>query len=408
MARCIVVSCFRLRIRVRMSTSIGMQESDFREKLDILKQQGLYRQLRAVSSAAGRVVRMQGRPAIAFCSNNYLGLAHHPKIIQAVKAGLDSWGFGAGASRLLSGTTDIHERVQARLAKAFHKQAALIFPSGYQANVSVLGTLAGAGDLIVMDKLVHASLIDGARASGATVRTYPHKQFDKLQRLLERGKFDNALLVTDSLFSMDGDFADLKALVEIKKNYNALLMVDEAHAFGCVGCDGLGGAAKAGVLDEVDIYTVTFSKALGGVGGAVVCSQAVADYLIQCARGFIYSTAIPSVVCLGAEAALDVVSGEPERREQLWQQADFLRRSFRDMGLNIGDTQSYIIPVILGSVEKTMMVSRHLLDRGFLVPGIRPPTVPPDSARLRVSVMSEHTREDLENLCEALKQILKL
>jgi len=387
---------------MKMVLNMFMQDQNFQTELDELKRRGLFRQMRMVSSAAGRMVKIQGREKIVFCSNNYLGLANHQQIIQTVKTGLDRWGFGVGASRLLSGNTEIHERVQGRLAQLFRKEAALIFPSGYQANLSVLSTLTGQGDLIVMDKLVHASLIDGARASGAMVRTYPHKQTDKLQRLLAGGKFDKAIIVTDSLFSMDGDFADLKELVEIKKKYNALLLVDEAHAFGCVGPDGLGWAAETGVLDEVDIYIVTFSKALGGAGGAVVCSQTAADYLINRARGFIYSTAIPVVSCLAAEAALDVVAAETERRERLWENAKYLRRRFREMNLNLGATESYIIPIILGSAEKTMAVAQQLFNQGFLVPAIRTPTVPADSSRLRISVMSDHTKEDLKNLCGAL------
>lgn len=377
---------------------------DFQDELNHRKQQGLFRQLQSVSSAAGRRIRIAGQEKIVFCSNNYLGLANHPSIIQAAKEGLDQWGVGAGASRLVSGNTDVHERVQARLAQLFRKEAALIFPSGYQANFSVLSTLAGEGDLIVMDKLVHASLIDGALASGAAVRSYRHNQFAKLQRLLEGGQFDNAIIVTDSLFSMDGDFADLKELVEIKKKYNALLLVDEAHAFGCVGRDGLGWAAESGVLDEIDIYTVTFSKALGAAGGVVICSQTVADYLINHARGFMYSTAIPAVICLAADVALDVISAEPERRQRLWENAAYLRQRFQELNLNLGETQSYIIPIILGSAEKAMAASRQLFDLNMLVPGIRPPTVPVDSSRLRISVMSEHSREDMDSLCQALKR----
>ena len=207
---------------------------------------------------------------------------------------------------------------------------------------------------------------------------------------------------------MDGDFADLKELIEIKQKYNALLLVDEAHAFGCVGPNGLGWAAETGVLDEVDIYIVTFSKALGGTGGAVVCSQTAADYLINRARGFIYSTAIPVVSCLAAEAALDVIAAETERRERVWENAQYLRRRLREMDLNLGATQSYIIPIILGTAEQAMAVSQQLFDQGLLVPAIRPPTVPATSSRLRISVMTDHTKEDLENLCGALKRLSDL
>ncbi len=401
-----LLSIFLLLLLELAGNSIWMQERGFQAELDDIKERGLFRQLRMVSSGVGSKVRIEGREKIVFCSNNYLGLAEHPQIIQAIKAGLDRWGFGAGASRLISGHTEVHVRLEKRLAALFHKEAALIFPSGYQANLSVLSTLAGEGDLIVTDKLVHASLLDGARISGAAVRTFPHKQTDKLQRLLAGGNFDKAIIVTDSLFSMDGDFADLKELVEIKKKYNALLFVDEAHAFGCVGPDGLGWASETGVLDDVDIYIVTFSKALGGAGGAVVCSQTIADYLINRARGFIYSTAIPAVACLAAEAALDVAAAEPERQDRLWENADYLRRRFRELDLNLGATQSYIIPVILGSAEKAVAVSQQLFDQGFLVPAIRPPTVPLASSRLRVSVMNEHTDEDRDNLIRALQRIL--
>jgi len=383
-----------------------MQDQRLSTELDELRRLGLFRQMRTASAAAGRMVRIGGREKLVFCSNNYLGLATHRQIIQAVQAGLDRWGFGAGSSRLICGNTEIHERLQTRLAQLFHKESALIFPSGYQANTSVLSTLAEEGDLVVMDKLVHASLLDGARASGATVRTFPHKQTDKLQRLLAGGKFDKALIVTDSLFSMDGDFADLRELVAIKKNYDALLLVDEAHAFGCVGPEGLGWASESGVVEEVDMFIVTFSKALGGVGGAVVCSQVVADYLINRARGFIYSTSIPAVSCQAADAALDVVWSEPERRERLWENAEYLRGRFREMDLDLGGTESYIIPIILGSSEKAVAVSQQLFEQGLFVPAIRPPTVPPASSRLRVSVMNDHTDEDMDNLVHSLERIL--
>jgi 8-amino-7-oxononanoate synthase len=374
-------------------------------ELDELKRRGLYRAIQTVSSTAGRTVRIQDREKIVFCSNNYLGLANHPKIIESVQIGLATWGFGAGASQLISGHTEIHERLEDRLAALFHKEAALIFPSGYQANISVLGALAGKGDLIVMDKLVHASLIDGARGSGAAVRTYPHKQTDKLKRLLDEGKYDKAIIVSDSLFSMDGDFANLEELVEIKNKYGVLLLVDEAHAFGCVGPDGLGWAAESGVLDEVDITIITFSKALGGVGGGVVCSRTVADYLINRARGYIYSTAIPAVHCLAVETALDLEAAEPERRKQLWKNSEYLRKRLQENNFDVGLCRSYIIPILSGSAEKVVAISQQLFAQGLWVPGIRPPTVPPGASRLRISVTSEHTQEDLEQLIRGLQQI---
>jgi len=374
-------------------------------ELDELRRLGLYRTIQTASSAANRTVTIQGREKIVFGSNNYLGLASHPEILESIKLGLTTWGFGAGSSHLLSGHTEVHERLEDRLAALLHKEAALIFPSGYQANLSVLGALAGEGDLIVMDKLVHASLIDGARASGAAVRTYPHKQTDKLKRLLDEGKYDKAIIVTDSLFSMDGDFANLEELVEIKNKYGVLLLVDEAHAFGCAGPDGLGWAAETGVLDEVDIAIITFSKALGGAGGGVVCSRTVADYLINRARGFIYSTAIPAIHCLAVETALDLIAAEPERRKQLWENCEYLRKQLQENSFNVGLCRSYIVPILLGTPEKVMATSQQLFAQGLWVPGIRPPTVPPGASRLRISITSEHTQEDLEQLIRGLQQI---
>ncbi|MBN1845332.1 MAG: aminotransferase class I/II-fold pyridoxal phosphate-dependent enzyme, partial [Sedimentisphaerales bacterium] len=253
-----------------------MSENGYERRINELKRRGLWRQLSTVESVAGRTAIIQGRETVVFGSNNYLGLANHPHIIEAIKQGLDAWGFGAGASRLLCGNTAAHERLQHRLAGLLHRPAALVFPSGYQTNIAVLSSLAGPGDLVILDKLSHASLIDGAGASGATVRTFGHRQPDRLRRLLDRGGFRNAIIVTDSLFSMDGDLADLAELVEIKRRYDALLLVDEAHAFGCLGPDGAGWAAALGLLDAIDVVVVTFSKALGGVGGAVACSRTVA------------------------------------------------------------------------------------------------------------------------------------
>lgn len=358
--------------------------------------------MRTVGSAAGRTVQIEGARKLVFCSNNYLSLANHPDIIAAVKKGLDEWGFGPGASRLISGNTEVHEGLERRLARMFAKEACLIFPSGYATNLAVLSTLVGPGDLIAIDKLVHASLIDGAQASGADVRTWPHGQTEKLKRLLQRGQYKQAFVVTDSLFSMDGDRAPLPELVDIKRRYGAMLMVDEAHAFGCIGPEGKGCAAEAQVLHEVDIMVATFSKALGGAGGFVVCEQLIADYLINRARGFIYTTGIPAVNCLAAQAALDVIAAEPQRRERLLTNAAYLRGQLRQMKLDIGRSESYIVPVIIGPAAQAAAAAHQLWERGFMVPAIRPPTVAPASARLRISLMSEHRREDLDGLCEAL------
>lgn len=382
-----------------------MLSDRYANHLEELKNAGLYRQLRCVSSASGRTILLDHHPRLVFCANNYLGLAADPRVAQAVSEAVKQWGWGAGASRLISGNLSPHEQLQNRLAQFLGKEAALVFPSGYATNTAVLNTLVGENDLVVMDKLSHASLIDGARMCPGTLRTYPHGQPNKLRRLLEKGGYEQAFIVTDSLFSMDGDFAPLAELVDIKKQFRAVLMIDEAHAFGCLGPDGRGLAAEQGLLAEVDIFIATFSKALGGSGGFVACDRVIADYLINHCRGFIYTTAIPAANCAAAWAALDIIAAEPQRRQRLLGHADALRQRCRDLGLDIGPSASYIIPVIIGSAEKTMAAAEELYRRGFLVGAIRPPTVPPGGSRLRISLMSEHTHKDLDGLCAALKDL---
>ena len=377
--------------------------SDFFEaELIELEGRGLRRSLRRFESAMGVKATVQGEEKVVFGSNNYLGLANHPKIIAAVKDGLDRWGYGAGASRLICGNARPHEELQQRLATMLGKDACLIFPSGYMTNHAVLSTLAGKGDLIAVDKLSHASIIDGARASEATLRVWPHGDLGKLERLLGRGDYEQAFIVTDSLFSMDGDAAALTELVELKRRYGAVLMVDEAHAFGCLGPEGKGLAAQRGVLDEVDVLVATFSKALGGAGGFVAGSQVMADYLVNRARGFIYTTAIPAVNCVAAGAALDIIAAEPQRSGRLRENGEYFRKRCKELGLDTGASQSYIVPIMLGSAEKAVAAAEELWRRGFLTPAIRPPTVAQGSARLRISLSSEHPQEMLDGLLEAL------
>lgn len=375
-----------------------MMESSCQQALDELKANGLYRCLRRLDSPSGRQVHIAPETKRVFCSNNYLGLAGDPRIVAAVAEGAAEWGFGSGGSQLICGNQTPHERIQQRLADFLGKQAALVFPSGYQTNNAVLATLPGRGDLIAIDKLVHASIIDGARASEAELRVWLHNRPDKLRKLLDKGGYHQAFIVTDSLFSMDGDLAHLAELVEIKNEYEAVMVVDEAHAFGCLGPGGRGWAAECGLRDEVDLYIGTFSKALGGGGGFVAAAGPVIEYLINKARGFIFSTGIPAVNCIAAETALDIIEREPERRERLIENGELFRRLCREKELNIGTSESYIIPLIIGDSRKTVALAEKLWQAGFWVPAIRPPTVAPGSSRLRVSLMSEHTREDIEGL----------
>ena len=379
----------------------------FKTELDQLQWRGLLRRMRVLGSAAGRKVKVDGEEKLMFASNNYLSLAHHPEVVAAVREGLDQWGYGSGGSRLMCGNTEVHEHLQRRLAEMLGKEASLIFPSGYAANSAVLSTLAQRGDMIAVDKLVHASIIDGARACAGVLRAWPHRQTEKLQRVLARGRHRRAFIVTDTLFSMDGDKAPLQELVALKRRYETILIVDEAHAFGCIGPKGAGVAAEADLLEDIDIIVATFSKALGGSGAFVASSREIIDYLINRARGFIFTTGIPTVNCLAAEAALDVIAAEPYRSERLIDNGEYMRRCCYEMKLNTGVSESYIVPILIGAAERSMKVSNILWDRGFMVPAIRPPTVPPGGSRLRVSLMSEHTKEDIYRLCQTIKEALK-
>lgn len=375
-------------------------------QLKDLRDDNLYRQLHALEGPTGTRVKIAGSEKLVFCSNNYLGLANHPAVVQAVKDGAGTWGWGAGGSRLICGNMTPHEHLQERLAQMLGKEACLTLTSGYMTNHALLSTIPQKGDLIMIDKLVHASLIDGARASGAQVRVWPHGQTDKLRRYLERGGYRRAFIVTDSLFSMDGDFAPLQELVELKRRHEAVLMLDEAHTFACTGPEGLGWAAEAGLLDDVDIFVATLSKALGGAGAFVAGSKVMIEYLINRARPFIFTTATPAVNCLAAGAALDIVAAEPQRRQRLWDNSRYFRERCQQMQLDIGPSESYIVPIIIGSAAKAAAATQQLSEHGFLVPAIRPPTVKRGTSRLRISLMSEHTRDDIDRLCQALDSLM--
>jgi len=378
------------------------------DKLRELENTDLLRRLRCVCSAQGPVVRFEGDEAekILFCSNNYLNLAGDPKVIVAVTEAVKQYGYGAAASRLISGTMTPHIEVEKAFAEFFGTEAALLFPSGWTANEAVLKTIPQAGDIVLLDKFDHASIIDATRAGEAEFRTYRADNLSRLEKLLADKKYNRRFIVTESVFSMDGNAADLKRLVELKKNYDAILIVDEAHALGCMGKTGAGSAEEIGVLSEVDIIVAPLGKAIAASGGIVASKKAVIDYLINKARAFIYTTAPSPANCAAILAALDIVKTGRPRREKLAANAKYLRAKLNKLGLDTGKSTTHIIPVIIGSSEGTLAVSKELYDRGFFIAAIRPPTVPADSARLRISVQSDHTTEQLDGLCDVLKEVI--
>ncbi|HUT28828.1 MAG TPA: 8-amino-7-oxononanoate synthase [Sedimentisphaerales bacterium] len=376
------------------------------EQLERLARADLLRSMVCIDSAQSTTVRIDGRGKILFCSNNYLGLANHPDVLQAVTEALKEYGHGAGASRLISGTMRPHAQLEEAFARLFRKEAALVLPSGWTANDALIKTLPSKGDLLLLDKLDHASIIDAAKAGPADFRTYRRENPDRLEKLLAGEPDRRKFIITESIFSMDGDAADLKTLVELKNKYGALLMVDEAHALGCLGQTGAGLAEQVGVLEDIDIIVATMSKALGSAGGVVAGPKVVIDLLVNKARSFIYTTAPTVANCAAALAAIEIVRTEPQRRKRLTDNAEYLRTKLNHLGLNTGRTTSHIIPVIIGEEKDALIVSKRLYEMGFFIPAIRPPTVPAGTARLRISIQSEHHKEQLDGLCGALEKLI--
>jgi len=394
-----------------------MPDPDFiRETLRDLKARGLYRSLTAVGpspavasgeggSAAGPRVRLGGRELLQFASNNYLGLANDPRVKEALRRGVEKWGWGAGASRLLAGHTEAHEALEADLASLLGTEAALVFPTGYQTNLGALGSLVGRGDVVLCDRENHASLYDAVKLSGARLVRYRHADAADAARAFEkhRGASGRRLLASDTVFSMDGRLAPLRELGEIAEREGAMLVLDEAHALGILGPGGAGLAETTpGVVFTAAVGTL--SKALGGVGGFVAASREVCDLIVNRGRSFIYTTALPAAACEAARAALAIVRAEPERRRRLLDLAGRLRRALHEKGFDTGASETQIVPILVGSPERALALAAALLERGIFCPAIRPPTVPAGTSRLRISLTAEHTEEDVARLVAALEE----
>lgn len=379
------------------------------DSLDELKRDGLLRHPQAIGSPCGRRVDVGDRQVVCMCSNDYLSLANHPAVKSAAIEAIERWGVGTGSSRLVCGTTVIHVELERRLAEFKHTEAALVTPSGWTANRVAICAMAGKGDLVFCDKLNHASIIDAARACGARVRTYSHCDPQRLGKLLDRHRSSGkrCLIVTDSLFSMDGDIAPLHELVDLKNRYEAQLLIDEAHAMGIFGAGGRGIAELLGVEDDIDAYVGTLSKAIGASGGFVAGRRVLIDTIFNGGRAYIYTTAPPAGLCAAAIASLDIIDGDSQRREELLAMSEGLRECLVDMQMDICGSQSQIIPIVIGSADEAVRVSRSLFSSGYFVVAIRPPTVKRGTSRLRVSLCSGHCLEDVEGLLEALARAIR-
>ncbi len=355
---------------------------------------GLMRQMHCVDGPQDRWVTVDGRRALLLCSNNYLGLANHPALCEAASRAAADYGVGSGASRLISGSMRLHDKLEAQLAALKGAAAALVFSSGYHANIGAITALVGRDDAVFSDALNHASIIDACRLSGAQVVVYPHCDVGALGTALAASPARRRLIVTESIFSMDGDTAPLQTICDIAERSGAMLMVDEAHATGVIGPHGGGLVEAAGLQGRVTLQMATLGKALGTFGGFVAGSRVLIDLMINTARTFIYTTALPPPVLAASLAALEIVAAEPVRRQRVLDNAHTLRASLAQLGLAPNGV-AHVIPLHIGDPERTMCIANQLLAEGVFVQGIRPPTVPPATARLRITVMSTHTTDDL-------------
>jgi len=375
---------------------------DIHDRLEEIRNRGLYRRMRCVSGPQGPRVLLDGKPVLLLCSNNYLGLADHPRVREAAAEAAMRYGAGSGASRLISGNMTIHRRLEEQLGQFKRSEAVLLFGSGYLANAGVVSTLAREGDVVFSDALNHASIIDGCRLSRAETFVYDHCDTDHLEWGLRQAQGRGSLIVTDGVFSMDGDIAPLETIVELAQRYDARVMVDEAHGTGAIGPDGRGAVAAAGLEDEVDVIVGTLGKALGSYGAYVCCDAQMAKYLINTARTLIFSTALPPPAVAAAMAALELLREQPRRVEKLQRNAAVLRESLDAEGLPVPDGVTQIVPVIVGDAGEAVRASERALEQGVFAQAIRPPTVPAGSSRLRLTVMASHTRSELRDAARLL------
>ncbi|OGT99291.1 MAG: 8-amino-7-oxononanoate synthase [Geobacteraceae bacterium GWB2_52_12] len=376
-------------------------------ELEDIKKRGLLRSTRLISGKQASRVSCNGHEVMMLCSNNYLGLADHPALAAASIAAIRQYGTSSGASRLVSGTMELHEQLERAVASFKQSQAALLFNSGYAANTGIIPALAGRGDVVFCDRLNHASIIDGIMLSGARLVRYPHNDYKQLGLLMDKHAKGRCLIVSDGVFSMDGDIAPLAELVNLKRKHRALLMVDDAHGCGVLGERGRGSAELMGVGNHVDIQMGTFGKALGSFGAYAAVSAEMRDLLINRARSFIFSTSLPPSVLAASLAAVELVQ-MPEGdnlREQLRANTSFFRNSLAEAGFMIPDGSTQIVPIVVGSADKTMQFSEKLMASGIYAQGIRPPTVPAGTSRLRFTLMATHTRPDLVTAVEHICQI---
>jgi len=380
----------------------------FEHELSDLRQRHMFRKTLVIQSRDGAKIVIEGRSLLLMCSNDYLGLSFHPALRAAAKAAMNRYGCGAGASRLLSGTSAVHAELEERIALFKNTEAAVVYNSGYAANTGIISAIAGPGDIILSDNLNHASIIDGCRLSRAQVAVYRHRDVNHLEDILRKApSIGRRLIVTDGVFSMDGDIAPLPEMVFLSEKYNAILMVDDAHAVGVLGEGGKGTAEHFGLEGRVPIQMGTLGKALGSFGAYAAGSRDLINLLINRSRSFMYSTALPPSVCAASIAAIDIVEHDTLLKKRVWKNRDRLVSGLIGLGVNCGSSESAIIPVVIGDTEKALNAGNRLFEYGIFASAIRPPTVAEGSARMRITVTAAHRDDDIDSVLDALDRCKK-
>jgi glycine C-acetyltransferase len=379
------------------------------EQLDSWRQAGSYFRLRELQSACEPVARFDGREVINLASNNYLGLANHPKLVEATVEATKKYGAGSGAVRTISGTMSLHLELERRIAAFKNVEACVVFQSGFAANAGTVSAVLTPEDHIISDALNHASIIDGCRLSKAKIHVFPHRDVAAAEEKLKALADDPArkLLISDGVFSMDGDIGPLPALVDLAERYGAIMMVDDAHSSGVLGRSGRGTIDHFGLHGRVDIQVGTLSKAVGVLGGYVCGTRELIEFLYHRARPFLFSTSHPPAVAAACLAAFDILESEPERIDQLWSNTRYYQAALRESGFSTGDTQTPITPIIVGDTKLTFDFSRELFESGLYATGIGFPTVPQGKARVRTIVTSAHTRQQLDRAVEIIARCAK-
>lgn len=376
------------------------------EELDGLKEKGRYRFIRSVSTPAGVEIEIKGRRFVNFSSNDYLGLASHPELVRRAGDLAEKWGVGAGASRLICGNMEVHEQLEREIAEFKGTEAALVFSAGYMANLGIVSTLGSPETTVFSDELNHASIIDGCRLSRARVKVYRHRDVEHLEELLREDENPRKIIITDGVFSMDGDIAPLPELCDLKEKYGAILVVDDAHATGVIGEGGRGTGSHFGVSDRIDVQMGTFSKALGTYGAYICTSALVRDYFINRCRPFIFNTGIPPLIAALVLVALEYLRENPGIVLELKRKVDLFTETMTNEGFPVS-SETPIIPVIVGGDAETLEVSRRLLEEGFFVYGVRPPTVPEGTGRLRITISAAHGDSQIVACARAVARVMR-